>query len=139
MRAATAGPQEHLRRKPSLSTDQDLARLARAIYRGRRTRPKHITSHLFGEPGWDMLLDLFVRSVEGRMISVTSLAIASAVPATTALRWIGQLETSGFVAKVAHPADARASLVHLTADGQVAVRAALTAYAEELAVVFQGT
>lgn len=138
MRTTGSGAGERPVRKPSLGNDQDLARLAKALYRSRRTRTRHITNHLFGEPGWDMLLDLFVRSVEGRMISVTSLSIAAAVPATTALRWIGQLETTGLLNRVAHPADARASLVHLTDDGQAAVRCALQSYADELAIVFQG-
>ncbi|MEZ5655102.1 MAG: hypothetical protein R3E04_04340 [Sphingobium sp.] len=43
-------------------------------------------SSIFGEAAWDMLLDLFVSRSENKRVSVSSLCIASGVPATTALR-----------------------------------------------------
>src|SRR3546814_1843272 len=41
------------------------------------------------DPAWDMLLDLYLAAERNtRPVSISSLCIASAVPATTALRWI---------------------------------------------------
>ena len=42
-----------------------------------------------------MLLDLTAARAEHTRVSVTSLCIASGVPPTTALRWIGQMSDAG--------------------------------------------
>jgi len=61
--------------------------LARQTYDDRRRRNKIFQSEeLFGEPAWDILLDLFIAAKERRRVSVTSACIGSAVPSTTALR-----------------------------------------------------
>src|SRR3546814_1454123 len=46
-----------------------------------------LDSELFGEPAWDMLLDLYAAALEGRRLSVSSSCLAAGVPPTTALRW----------------------------------------------------
>lgn len=82
--------------------------LARQTYDDRRRRTKiFATEDLFGEPAWDILLDLFIAAKERRRVSVTSACIDSAVPSTTALRWITILEKNGFLAREADPGDAR--------------------------------
>ena len=69
----------------------------RKIIRARRLRARYFPDHLFAEPAWDMLLDLFVASVRGRQVSVTSLCRAAEVSDATGLRWIDMLEGKGLV------------------------------------------
>ena len=46
-----------------------------------------VDAELFGDPAWDMLLDLTAARAEHTRVSVTSLCIASAVPPTGAPGW----------------------------------------------------
>lgn len=97
------------------------------LYRARRLRNKFLPAELFGEPAWDMLLDLFAARLQKRRISITSACIAAAVPTTTALRWIGLLEEHGLAEREASRADARVRWVHLTDAGEAAMTACLEA------------
>jgi hypothetical protein len=96
--------------------------LARQTYEDRRRRSKIFQSEeLFGEPAWDILLDLFIAAKERRRVSVTSACIGSAVPSTTALRWISILERQGFLTREADPGDARRVYVRLSPPGYEAM------------------
>lgn len=96
--------------------------LARQTYDDRRRRTKIFRSEdLFGEPAWDILLDLFIAAKERRRVSVTSACIGSAVPSTTALRWITILERQGLLMREADPGDARRVYVKLSAHGYTAM------------------
>jgi DNA-binding MarR family transcriptional regulator len=53
----------------------------------------------------------------GRRVSVSSAGIASAAPATTALRWIKQLEASGVIRREADPQDRRRIYLRLSEEG----------------------
>jgi hypothetical protein len=96
--------------------------LARQTYDDRRRRSKIFKSdELFGEPAWDILLDLFIAAKERRRVSVTSACIGSAVPSTTALRWITILERGGLLTREADPGDARRVYVRLSPRGYEAM------------------
>ena len=96
--------------------------LARQTYDDRRRRSKIFHADaLFGEPAWDILLDLFIAAKERRRVSVTSACIGSAVPSTTALRWIAILERQGLLVREADPGDARRVYVKLSARGYAAM------------------
>ena len=96
--------------------------LARQTYDDRRRRTKIFQSDdLFGEPAWDILLDLFIAAKARRRVSVTSACIGSAVPSTTALRWIAILERQGLLLREADPGDARRVYVKLSASGYQAM------------------
>jgi hypothetical protein len=88
--------------------------LIRAVIRARRLRDQYLGSDLFADPAWDMMLDLTAARLEGRAVAVSSLCIAAAVPATTALRWIKQLTDTGFFRRVADPYDGRRIFIELT-------------------------
>ena len=89
-------------------------KLPNKILHARRRRCLYF-GNLFGEPAWDMLLELYSAFLEQRRISVSSLCIASAVPATTALRHIGYLEKAGLLTRRGDPLDRRRVFVALTA------------------------
>lgn len=64
------------------------AEALRAMIRARRLRSSFLPADLFADPAWDMLLDLLQAEIVQHRVPVSSLCIAAAVPATTALRWI---------------------------------------------------
>jgi len=105
--------------------------LAERLLRQRRQREACFGKHLFADPCWDMLLDLYVaRKRHLRPISVSSLCIASAVPATTALRWIDTLVQEGLVVRQPDPRDKRRVLVSLTDEGSDKLDRLLTDWLE---------
>ncbi len=92
--------------------------LARNSYADRRRRDRVIgQADLFGEPAWDILLDLFIAHIEGKDVSVSSACIGSAAPPTTGLRWLGVLQDNGLVVREHDPRDQRRILVRLTEQG----------------------
>ena len=100
--------------KPSSFPDQQAVR---RILKARRARSKFFDAELFADPAWDMLLELYAAECGQQRISVTSLCVASNVPATTALRWIRALEKRKLLKKVSDPRDGRRFFVSLTAEG----------------------
>jgi hypothetical protein len=89
-------------------------RHVRQVIAGRQARAKFFEGELFADPAWDMLLDLTAAHAEQARVSVTSLCIAAAVPATTALRWIKQLVDSGVFVRVADSSDRRRAFIALS-------------------------
>jgi hypothetical protein len=89
-------------------------RLVRRILRQRQLRARFFEGDLFADPAWDMLLDLTAARAEHTRVSVTSLCIASAVPPTTALRWIGQMTEAGLLERVEDETDRRRAFITLT-------------------------
>ncbi|WP_309621913.1 winged helix DNA-binding protein [Novosphingobium sp.] len=89
-------------------------RLVRRVIRQRQARARFFDGDLFGDPAWDMLLDLTAARAEHTRVSVTSLCIASGVPPTTALRWIGQMIDTGLLERVDDEADRRRAFITLT-------------------------
>lgn len=88
--------------------------MVRQIIAGRQARAKFFDPALFGDPAWDMLLDLTAAHGEGAQVSVTSLCIAAGVPATTALRWLTQMVEIGIFRRVPDPADRRRAFIALS-------------------------
>ena len=87
--------------------DATIDRLVREIVRSRRRRESHYQAELFGEPAWDILLELYAAEQAYQKLSVSSVCVASAVPATTALRWIEKMERDGWLRREDDPHDAR--------------------------------
>lgn len=86
----------------------------RNYLQARRRRESLFPADLFADPAWDILLDLFASSVEGRCVSVSDACVASTVPASTAMRWITRLEDVNLVQRKADPKDARRFLLSLS-------------------------
>ena len=90
------------------------AAFVRSLIRARRLRDQYFRGELFADPAWDMLLDLMAARLEGNRVAVSSLCIAAAVPATTALRWIKALTDRGLFIRSADPEDGRRVYIELS-------------------------
>ena len=102
-----------------------LAVRAKTILRFRHERSKSIPMEILGEPGWDMLLELFCQFAGGAAVSSKSLTLVSGVPQTTALRCLERLEAEGLIARKQSATDRRVTLFELTKKGVAAVGSAL--------------
>ena len=94
----------------------DVTQAAKQLYWRRRRRARHFVGLecMFGEAGWDILLDLFIARNEGRNVSVSSACIAADVPPTTALRWIAILEDRCAILKEPDPGDRRRTYLRIS-------------------------
>ncbi len=90
------------------------AALVRKLIKLRRDRDRHLPAELFGDPAWDMLLDLTAARMEQVDVPVSSLCLAAAVPTTTALRWVRSLSEAGLFVRRTDPADARRAFITLS-------------------------
>jgi FixJ family two-component response regulator/DNA-binding MarR family transcriptional regulator len=116
-----------LQDKETTKSDEDVAASIRnpnsvhpavlkSIIKARRNRQKYFEGDLFSDPSWDILLELTAAHVENRQESVTSVAIAASVPASTAIRKIRELSDRGLLKRWTDPTDARRIFVALTED-----------------------
>jgi CheY-like chemotaxis protein len=108
----SADEAERVAPEPRLLASGD-GTLVRAFIRLRRMRGQHFIPELFADPAWDILLDLTAARIEGRMVAVSSLCIAAAVPATTALRWITQMTEQAILVRKQDPTDGRRVFIGL--------------------------
>ena len=102
---------------PEISADA-----VRTVIRARRLRARFFPEHLFADPAWDMLLDLLQAEIAQLRVPVSSLCIAAAVPATTALRWLKTLVQQGLFVRRADPHDGRRVFVELAPEASAALR-----------------
>jgi len=102
---------------PDVSVDT-----VRAVIRARRLRSRFFAEELFADPAWDMLLDLLQAELAQLRVPVSSLCIAAAVPATTALRWLKTMTAQGLFVRRADPHDGRRVFVELDPAASLALR-----------------
>lgn len=69
----------------------ELTAYIREILRKESKRREIGGGELFGDPAWEMLLDLLLAKIEGREVAVSSACIASGAPMSTALRLVRRL------------------------------------------------
>lgn len=116
---ATASGQSHFHEQ--LVREARNAEATRSIINARALRRELFDGDLFADPAWDMLLELYALTCEGRRISVSKLSFAAGVPATTASRWIDKLEAEGLVVRFEDPLDARRIWISLADSGYSAM------------------
>lgn len=87
----------------------------------KRRRTAAFGCDIFGDPGWDIMLDLYVAAVQGRSVSVSSSCIAAGAAPTTGLRWVNQLIREGLVVRTGDRSDGRRSFLTLTPAARAAV------------------
>jgi DNA-binding MarR family transcriptional regulator len=102
---------------PAVSLD-----IVRHVIRARRLRARFLDDEMFSDPAWDMLLDLLQAEIAQHRVPVSSLCIAAAVPATTALRWIKTMTDAGLFKRRADPHDGRRVFVELAPEASDAMR-----------------
>lgn len=107
-------------------TQAQLILLAKGLLAERRLRSKHFAKLEFGEPVWDLLLDLYTCNLTGRSVSVSSACIAAYVPPTTALRYITMLVSQGIMLRAADKNDARRVFLVLSDETRLAIDRYLT-------------
>jgi hypothetical protein len=103
------------------------ARLVQAMLRLRRLRGQHFVPSLFADPAWDILLDLMGARLGRRSVSASSLCIAAAVPATTALRWIAHMTKQELLVRRPDPRDGRRVFIALSEQAAVVMHNYLAA------------
>jgi DNA-binding MarR family transcriptional regulator len=121
----STGPGSGLTPAPSLPVTGGAdvtAESVRSIIRARRLRARYFSEELFADPAWDMLLDLLQAEIAQLRVPVSSLCIAAAVPATTALRWLKTLVSEGLFLRRPDPHDGRRVYVELAPDASDALR-----------------
>lgn len=99
-------------------SDEQYLSLAKGLYACRQlieSRPAK--TGLFGDPAWNILLDLFIAHMLGKCVCVTDTALAGNVPVTTALRWLSSLERTSLVERRRDHTDRRRSFVFLSGSG----------------------
>ncbi len=87
-----AGPEE--------PDDVDRARVLLAQRRARDAAAGALAD-MFGEPGWDILLNLFVAFEEGRAMDAATIAIAIGLRPAVLTRWLAVLTERGLIRSVA--------------------------------------
>lgn len=91
------------------------SRPAQLMMEVRKKRDGIFGSQLFEDPAWNMLLDLHVSTLAGRVVTVSDLCLASGASATTALRRLSTLLEMGLIERQPDPVDRRRVLVKQTA------------------------
>jgi len=99
-------------------------RQARHVLAMRAGRYDHFPDILFGEPAWDLLLQLYVAEAERRQLSTEQCLVVSTVPPGTTTRWIRLLIEQGLVAEEG------GGTIVLTAAARAALKAFLRQFAE---------
>lgn len=102
--------------------------IARVI-RLRHEKSKIFDRDLIADPVWDMLLDLMRAELDNQGVPTVNLAIAAAIPISSALRRIAELEQAGMITRQQDQEDRRRVIVNLTAFG----REKVDRYLEKLA------
>ena len=98
------------------------AEALRAMIRARRLRSTYLPADLFADPAWDMLLDLLQAELVQHRVPVSSLCIAAAVPATTALRWIKSMTDRGLLVRRDDPHDGRRVFIEMAPSTSAGLR-----------------
>lgn len=97
-----------------LDSDREILVRAKWTLEDRKRRSRFFRSDLFGEPGWHILLDLFIQQKVGKRTSVMAARIGSGAATTTALRYLALLIEDGLVEREGDPSDGRRSWLSLT-------------------------
>ncbi|MCJ2180546.1 MarR family winged helix-turn-helix transcriptional regulator [Novosphingobium album (ex Hu et al. 2023)] len=115
----------------TLNKERNIKKIARKIYNIRQKRGIFFRKNLFGDPAWDIILDLYIAEEDEKEISITSACVAAGVPTSTGLRWITILIQNGYVDRHDDPADARRSYLRLTATARDSLEALLSQFSED--------
>ena len=108
---AAAGPKEEERATQAVAL---AVAVAKQTIKMRRQRAKLFGVGLFAEPGWDILLELYVAKAEDYKVTVGNACIAASVPMSSALRWCQLLEDRRIILRYQDTGDRRRRFVKLS-------------------------
>lgn len=93
-------------------------RAAERVYQDRKKRSDFVGSdEIFGEPAWDILLDLFIRQAKDEEVSFRSACLHASGPDHTTIRWLKVLEKHNLVSFYKDESDDSKHFVHLSPAG----------------------
>ena len=73
------------------------AQLAASILRFRQFRAKVLTSDMFGEPAWELLLEVFVADANGEAVTGRMVAERRGVSPMVISKWLKHLTVQGLI------------------------------------------
>ena len=73
------------------------AQLAASILRFRRFREKILSPDIFGEPAWELLLEVFVADAKGEAITARMVAERRGASPAVLARWLKHLTVRGLI------------------------------------------
>jgi YesN/AraC family two-component response regulator len=121
---------EPARGKPGEENAEDAAlRTLKLLQKLQEARSTIFGEAVMPEPAWEMLAELMRARLMNQQLSVTSLALSSQSPMTTALRRIEDLIQGGLAARVPDATDRRRTHIELTAEGMARMRVFLEGFA----------
>jgi hypothetical protein len=90
--------------------------VASELYRLRRVRARKFgaEAYIFGDPAWDILLNLFIAYRSGNKVSKSNAALAGETPESTGYRILKELDKIGLVQNEKDSSDRRRIFVSLT-------------------------
>lgn len=109
-----AADEAPVRADHDVRTKGRFAEIAKSQYSARRVRERFFEKKIFGEPAWDMLLELYASELNDEKISTSNLILSSSAPNSTALRWMKHLEDQGLVIKKSSNIDGRVQYQRIT-------------------------
>jgi DNA-binding MarR family transcriptional regulator len=95
--------------------------VGRAI-RARHLRRRYFPDMFFGEPAWDMLLELLDAELDARQVTITNLCEAVGVPGSVGIRWLNSLVAEGLVRKRPDPHNTFCEFIELEPAASTAFR-----------------
>lgn len=85
--------------------------------RARKMRQELFPGKYFGDPAWDIIVELYVAALSGKTFATSDIGLEAGIPMTTVLRYLALLEQDGIVQRWSDPSDGRRVLVKLTERG----------------------
>lgn len=106
-------------REPTEEDGHDLSLgLALATREVRRLRAEIFAEAAFGNPNWDIMLDLFIQEANGYRTSLDHLALSGDLPAATVYQSVDALCAMGLIDRAADRFDNRVAWLSLTDAGR---------------------
>ena len=87
-----------------------------SVISARRGRERLFGRHLFSDPAWDMIIELYAAMLGKRRMTAADLARAIGTPESVIARWVAALVEAGIVSTIGDPNGTKAT-VQLTEAG----------------------
>lgn len=84
------------------------------LFRLRRLRDQEFGPGLFGEPAWDLLLELYIAASDPKLGSVVSASLTACMSTQDTTRWLIVLEQHGLVERLSAGADISRAILSLS-------------------------